>query len=127
MEYLTEEDREYGTLAGMTYYKEQSNGSKLVFGSQVCMPGMDGGALLKLELSIGDWNLKIMRDETADVDVDPLQYEEEGVWELTNEARAEDKFVYPMPCKEKDKTTKWDYKKKEKPCGTVVLGGFSFL
>lgn len=80
MEYLTEEDREYGTLAGMTYYKEQSNGNKLVFGSQVCMPGMDGGALLKLELSIGNWDLKIMRDETADVEVDPLQFEEEGVW-----------------------------------------------
>lgn len=76
LNYLSTEDREYGTLAGMTYYKEQSTAQKLVFGSQVCMPGMDGGALLKLELSIGGWNLKVMRDETADLEVDLLEYEE---------------------------------------------------
>ena len=76
LDYLSTEDREYGTLAGMTYYKEQSTAQKLVFGSQVCMPGMDGGALLKLELSIGGWNLKVMRDETADLEVDLLEYEE---------------------------------------------------
>lgn len=79
MEYLSEEDRECGTLAGMTYYEEQSTAQKLVFGSQVCMPGMDGGALLKIELSIGSWQLNIMRDETTDVDVEPMQFEEEGV------------------------------------------------
>ena len=75
-DYLSAEDREYGTLAGMTYYKEQSTAQKLVFGSQVCMPGMDGGALLKLELSLSGWNLKVMRDETADLEVDQLEYEE---------------------------------------------------
>ncbi len=79
MEYLSDEDREYGTLAGMTYYAEQASPQKLVFGSQVCMPGMDGGTLLKIELSIGNWQLNIERDEMLDVDVEPLYFEEEGV------------------------------------------------
>ena len=76
MEYLSEDDREYGTLAGMAYFKEQTKNGKLVFGSQVCMPGMDGGALLRIELTIGSWNLDIMRDETTDVEVDPMHFEE---------------------------------------------------
>jgi hypothetical protein len=38
---------------------------------------MDGGTFLKLELSTTDWKLKIQRDETADIDLQPL--EEEGV------------------------------------------------
>ena len=74
--YLSEEDREWGTLAGMTYYKEQSTAHKLAFGSQVCMPGMDGGALLKLELDTNNWHLKVMLDEMKDVEVDLLEYDE---------------------------------------------------
>jgi hypothetical protein len=76
LSYLTPDDLEYGTLAGMTYYEEQSTAQKLVFGSQVCMPGMDGGALLKLELLTASWSLKVMRDETADLEVDALTVEE---------------------------------------------------
>lgn len=76
MDYLSEDDREWGTLAGMTYYKEQSSAHKLAFGSQVCMPGMDGGALLKLELDTNNWRLKVMLDEMKDVEVDLVEYDE---------------------------------------------------
>lgn len=77
LEFLSEDDLEHGTLAGIGYFEEFSTDGKLVFTSQVCVPGMDGGTYLKLELSTKDWKLKITRDETTDIDVQPL--EEEGV------------------------------------------------
>lgn len=77
LEFLSEEDFEDGTLAGIGYFEEFSTDKKLIFTSQVCVPGMDGGTFLKLELSTTDWKLKIQRDETADIDLQPL--EEEGV------------------------------------------------
>ena len=78
LEFLSEEDLEDGTLAGIGYFEEFSTDKKLIFTSQVCVPGMDGGTFLKLELSTTDWKLKIQRDETADIDLQPLE-EEEGV------------------------------------------------
>ena len=76
LEYLSEDDIEYGSLAGMGYFKEESKKGKLVFTSQVCMPGMDGGTFLKLTLSTDNWKLKIQRDETTDMEIDRTEYEE---------------------------------------------------
>lgn len=76
LEYLSEDDIEHGTLAGMGYFKEESKKGKLIFTSQVCMPGMDGGTFLRLELSTDNWRLKIKRDETIDMEIDRTEYEE---------------------------------------------------
>ena len=78
LEYLSEDDIEHGTLAGIGYFEEFSTNDKLVFTSQVCVPGMDGGTYLRLELFPKDWKLKIRRDETTDIEVTPLK-EDEGV------------------------------------------------
>ena len=78
LEYLSEDDIEHGTLAGIGYFEEFSTNDKLVFTSQVCVPGMDGGTYLRLELFPKNWSLKIQRDETTDIEVVPQQ-EDEGV------------------------------------------------
>ena len=72
-DYIRTEDYEYLTLAGIGYLEEASNKEKLSFTTQVCEPGMDGGVLLKIELSTKTWKYTIKRVETPDMDIIPMQ------------------------------------------------------
>ena len=76
---LSEEDRTYGTLAGMSLNEDGSKGDVLAFFAQVCMPGMDGGMHAKVLLSLKSLQLTFEVDDTPDLDLVSLHAEEEGV------------------------------------------------
>ncbi len=76
---LSEEDRTYGTLAGMSLHEEGSKGDVLAFFAQVCMPGMDGGMHARVLLSLKSLQLTFEVDDTPDLDLTSLHAEEEGV------------------------------------------------
>ena len=77
---LSEEDRRYGTLSGMSLYEGEGRADELVFLAQVCMPGMDGGTHAKVRLSLQSRALTYELDDTPDLDIlSSGQLEEEGV------------------------------------------------
>lgn len=76
-DFIRTEDYEYFTLAGIGYLEEASSKGKLSFTTQVCEPGMDGGTLLRIELSTQTWKYTLKRDDTPDIDVTAIQPNEE--------------------------------------------------
>ena len=77
---LSEEDRRYGTLSGMSLYEGEGRTDELVFLAQVSMPGMDGGTHAKVRLSLQSRTLTYELDDTPDLDIQSSgQLEEEGV------------------------------------------------
>lgn len=76
---LSDEDRQYGTLAGMSLDEDDKRNDRLSFFAQVCMPGMDGGLHAKVILSLQTKKVSFEIDDTPDLDIDFLHEEEEGV------------------------------------------------
>ncbi|MBO5698919.1 MAG: DUF4738 domain-containing protein [Bacteroidaceae bacterium] len=75
---LSEDDRIHGTLAGMSVYEELCTTKKLVFATQVCMSGMDGGTLIKLTFSVDTKQITMQIDDTSDLEVNPMS-QDDGV------------------------------------------------
>lgn len=76
--FLSQEDRMHGTLAGMNIYEEQCTPDVLVFVSQICMSGMDGGTFVKILFSVNQRKYTMQMDDTANLEVAPMS-QDEGV------------------------------------------------
>lgn len=76
--FLSQEDRMHGTLAGMNIYEEQCTPDVLVFVSQICMSGMDGGTFVKILFSVNQRKYTMQPDDTANLEVASMS-QDEGV------------------------------------------------
>ena len=76
--FLSQEDRMHGTLAGMNIYEEQCTPDVLVFVSQICMSGMDGGTFVKILFSVNQRKYTMQTDDTANLEVASMS-QDEGV------------------------------------------------
>ncbi len=76
--FLSQEDRMHGTLAGMNIYEEQCTPDVLVFVSQICMSGMDGGTFVKILFSVNQRKYTMQTDDTANLEVASMA-QDEGV------------------------------------------------
>lgn len=76
--FLSQEDRMHGTLAGMNIYEEQCTPDVLVFVSQICMSGMDGGTFVKILFSVNQRKYTMQTDDTANLEV-AFMSQDEGV------------------------------------------------
>jgi hypothetical protein len=76
--FLSQEDRMHGTLAGMNIYEEQCTPDVLVFVSQICMSGMDGGTFVKILFSVNQRKYTMQMDDTANLEVASMS-QDEGV------------------------------------------------
>lgn len=76
--FLSQEDRIHGTLAGMNIYEEQCTPDVLVFVSQICMSGMDGGTFVKILFSVNQRKYTMQTDDTANLEVASMS-QDEGV------------------------------------------------
>jgi hypothetical protein len=68
----------HGTLAGMNIYEEQCTPDVLVFVSQICMSGMDGGTFVKILFSVNQRKYTMQMDDTANLEVASMS-QDEGV------------------------------------------------